>query len=58
MAVRPVRPQSPPGERQDGPQPLDRRCPLCGRALRCGDEITRLHGSAVHVRCTRSRPRR
>jgi hypothetical protein len=32
-----------------------RRCPLCGRSIRCGDDVTRVHDSAVHTACKRSR---
>ena len=35
--------------------PVTRRCPLCGRAIRCGDAVTRVHGSTVHTACTRRR---
>lgn len=33
-----------------------RRCPLCGQAIRGGQDLRRLHGTAVHARCTRARP--
>jgi len=29
----------------------DRRCPLCGEAIRGGQACTTVHGTAVHARC-------
>jgi len=52
MAVIPDRPGVPPGESERNR--ADRCCPLCGRTIRCGDDVTRVHGSTVHTRCTRS----
>jgi len=34
----------------------DRRCALCGEALRAAQRLTLVHGSAVHERCARARP--
>jgi hypothetical protein len=32
----------------------DRRCPLCGEAIRGGQACTTVHGTAVHARCRNS----
>jgi predicted RNA-binding Zn-ribbon protein involved in translation (DUF1610 family) len=29
----------------------ERRCPLCGEAIRGGQASTRVHGTTVHARC-------
>ena len=32
-----------------------RRCPCCGKPIRTGQLVTRIHGTSVHVRCAGSR---
>ena len=34
-----------------GGRSADRRCPLCGEAIRGGQACTTVHGTAVHARC-------
>jgi len=33
----------------------DRRCALCGRPIRGGQDLERVLGTAVHVHCSRAR---
>ena len=35
-----------------------KHCPMCRRPISLGQDAARLHGTAVHVRCIRSAPRR
>ena len=34
-----------------GPLIAERRCPLCGEAIRGGQPSKTVHGTAVHARC-------